>query len=57
MIGRALVWFASRNEIRPRPANGVLYEIGDEEGEYQADEPAEDRDVRFMGAGLKYDCP
>jgi hypothetical protein len=43
--------FAAREEVGARAPDGVFDDVGDEEGEQQAGEPAEECDVRFVGAG------
>ena len=53
MIRRPFIRLTPRNKIWPRPSHGILYEIGDEEREDKAYEPAEDCDVCFMAAWLK----
>jgi hypothetical protein len=57
MIRRSFIRLTPRNKIWPRPSHSILYEIGDEEREDKAYEPAEDRDVRFMAAWLKNQGP
>jgi hypothetical protein len=42
--------FAARDEIGAWPADGVLNHVGQEEGQDHAGEPAEQGDVRFVGA-------
>jgi hypothetical protein len=48
---------ASRDEVRPWPPYRILNDVGYEQRKYHAYEPAEDRDVRFMGAGTDEDSP
>lgn len=48
--GRTWRRLASRNEVGPRASDGVLDDVGDEEREDHANEPAEDRDVCFVRA-------
>lgn len=57
MCRRAGCWFAARDEVRPRTADGVLDDVGYEQREQHADEPAEDGDVRFVCAGAEGEGP
>tara|TARA_R110002003_G_scaffold48_52_gene4327 strand:- start:4520 stop:4852 length:333 start_codon:yes stop_codon:yes gene_type:complete len=57
VCGRPWRRLAPRNEIWPRSPYGILDHVGYEERKDHADEPAEDRDVRFVGAGADEDGP
>jgi hypothetical protein len=49
--------FTSRDEIWARSPDCVLYDVGDEQGKDHGDEPAEECDVGFMGAGAQEEGP
>nr|POE49169.1 hypothetical protein CFP56_32319 [Quercus suber] len=53
----AKIGFASCNEIGPRTAYGVFEDVGDEGGEEERGEEAEDRDVGFVEVGTDGDGP
>lgn len=57
VIGRSRRRLTSRYEIGTRAPDGVFDEIRYEEREDEADEPAQERDVRFVGAGLEDEGP
>jgi hypothetical protein len=55
--GRAGRWLASRDQVGSWSPDGVLDDVGDEEGEDHADEPPQDGDVCFVRAGTDNDSP
>lgn len=57
VVGGAFVGLAAGDEVGAGAAHGVLDQVGYEEGEDEGDEPAEDGDVGFVGAGLEDEGP
>ena len=57
VIRGALCGFAARNQVGARAADGVLDQVREEERQYEADYPAQDRDVRFVGSRPKEEGP
>lgn len=55
----ALLGFATSDEVRPRSANRIFYDIGQKSGQSDADEEAQNRDVGLVYArtcdGGKYE--
>jgi len=57
MARRALRRLAPRQQIGPWPPDRVLHDIGQEGGEDEADEEAEERDVHLVPAGARQPGP
>lgn len=55
--GRAGRGLAARDEVGSWPSDSVFDDVGYEEREQHADEPAEDGDVRFMCARTEDEGP
>lgn len=57
VCGRARGGFTSRDEVGARSAYCILDHVGDEEREEHGDQPAEEGDVGFVGAGAQEEGP
>lgn len=49
--------YAPSDEIRPWSTDSILNDVREERREYQADEQAEDRDMRLVDPRLEHESP
>lgn len=57
MLGRSWLWFASRDQVGTRPANGILDNVREQRAQEEADEEAKDRDMCLVQTWSEYQGP